>query len=340
MKDLTLLSSYLYDLPKELIASEPSERRGDSRLLVVNRHEGTISHHLFQEFPQFILPGDQLVFNNSKVIKARLYGHKASGAKIEVMLHKQLSKGLWECLVRPGKKMPLNERVVFGDDFSATVERIQEDGSRILRFEYEGNFESFLERYGELPLPHYMERAAGAIDETRYQTVYAKNAGSVAAPTAGLHFTEEMLDALKAKGVDLQYVTLHVGWGTFKPVQAEKIHEHEMHRERYEITQETAEALNRCQRKRFGVGSTACRTLESAYSGRFSEASGDTNLFITPGYTFKAIDCMLTNFHLPGSTLLMMVSAFGGYELIREAYAQAVEERYRFFSYGDAMLIL
>jgi S-adenosylmethionine:tRNA ribosyltransferase-isomerase len=339
MSDLKLLSSYQYNLPEELIASKPLERRDSSRLLVVNRSEGTICHQQFSDLTGYVDYGDQLVFNNSKVIKARLKGKKATGASIEIMLHKELSDGLWECLVRPGRKMPVGARVIIGEGFEAEIAHVNADGSRYIRFECVRPFTEMLEGYGEMPLPHYMNRSAETLDNARYQTVYAKNAGSVAAPTAGLHFTEEMLEKLKTRGVDLQYVTLHVGWGTFKPVQVENIIDHNMHSETYAVSAETAAGLNSCKGKRIAVGSTSCRTLESAFHDGFEEKSGDTNLFITPGFKFKAVDAMLTNFHLPGSTLLMLISAFGGYELIREAYAQAVAEKYRFFSYGDAMLI-
>lgn len=337
-------SDFYFDLPQELIAQDPLEDRSASRLLVLNKETGEVEHHRFQEIINYLRPGDCLVLNNTRVIPARLMGVKEdTGAAIEVLLLKRRENDLWETLVKPGKKARPGTKLVFGDGcLRAEVTDVVEEGNRLIQFSYDGIFEEILDRLGEMPLPPYITHKLQ--DKNRYQTVYAKYDGSAAAPTAGLHFTRELLSRIEEKGVKLAYVTLHVGLGTFRPVKADNILEHHMHTEHYQVTQETADLINqtRAQGGRIiCVGTTSCRTLESAADadGRVQAGSGDTDIFIYPGYHFKVLDCLITNFHLPESTLVMLVSALAGREHVLAAYREAVEERYRFFSFGDAMLI-
>ncbi len=345
MKDPYLLSSYQFDLPQELIAQKPATPRNHSRLMVIDRSSGAIQEMHFYDLVDFLKEGDSLVFNDTKVIPARLFGKRRGGGIAEIFLTKQRSLHEWEVLARPGRKLQIGSKVFFGEDFSCTIMDILDDGRRLVKFHFEGLFETVLDRYGQIPLPHYIERnSESAEDRERYQTVYAKNLGAVAAPTAGLHFTEEMINDLVKKGVASSHVTLHVGLGTFRPVQAEDIRQHTMHSEQVIITPEAAQALNdrSLDKRQICVGTTCCRSLESIASidGKISPGNFDTGIFIYPGYKFKYVKHLLTNFHLPGSSLLMLCSAFAGYELMMEAYAKAVKDRYRFFSYGDAMLIL
>ncbi len=333
-------SDFYFDLPQELIAQDPLEDRSASRLLVLNRKTGAVEHHTFREITNYVRSGDCLVLNNTKVIPARLMGVKEdTGAAIEVLLLKRRDNDVWETLVKPGKKARPGAKIVFGDGcLRAEVLDVEEEGNRLIRFDYEGIFEEVLDRLGEMPLPPYITHKLQ--DKNRYQTVYAKYEGSAAAPTAGLHFTEELLAQIEEMGVNIAYVTLHVGLGTFRPVKADNILEHHMHSEHYEVTPETAELINRT--KESCVGTTSCRTVESAAdeSGRVQPGCGDTEIFIYPGYRFKVLDCLITNFHLPESTLVMLVSALAGRENVLAAYREAVEERYRFFSFGDAMLVI
>ena len=335
-------SDFVYDLPEELIAQTPLERRDSSRLLVLDKRTGRTEHRHFIDLPDYLRPGDCLVLNDSRVIPARLIGTRATGGAVEVVLLRDLGDGRWECLTRPGKKMRLGAEAFFGDELSAAVEEVLPDGNRILRFAYDGIFLEILERLGRVPLPPYIK--AQLDDPERYQTVYAREPGSAAAPTAGLHFTNELLDRIRDMGVDVQFVTLHVGLGTFRPVKSENIEEHEMHSEYCTVPPETAAAISRAREnggRIVAVGTTSCRTLESFSKpdGTIEPASGWTNIFIYPGYKFKCVDALVTNFHLPGSTLVMLVSAFAGREHILNAYAEAVKQRYRFFSFGDAMLL-
>lgn len=337
-------SDFYFDLPQELIAQDPLEDRSASRLLVLNRETGAVEHHTFKEITNYLQPGDCLVLNNTKVIPARLLGVKEdTGAAIEVLLLKRRDSDVWETLVKPGKKARPGAKIVFGDGcLRAEVLEVVEEGNRLIRFDYEGIFEEALDRLGEMPLPPYITHKLQ--DMNRYQTVYAKYEGSAAAPTAGLHFTEELLAQIEKMGVHIAYVTLHVGLGTFRPVKADNILEHHMHSEHYEVTPETAEMINRTKEsggRVICVGTTSCRTVESAAdeNGRVQPGCGDTEIFIYPGYRFKVLDCLITNFHLPESTLVMLVSALAGRENVLSAYREAVEERYRFFSFGDAMLI-
>ena len=338
-------SDFYFDLPQELIAQDPLEDRSASRLLVLNRKTGAVEHHTFREITNYVRSGDCLVLNNTKVIPARLMGVKEdTGAAIEVLLLKRRDNDVWETLVKPGKKARPGAKIVFGDGcLRAEVLDVVEEGNRLLRFDYEGIFEEVLDRLGEMPLPPYITHKLQ--DKNRYQTVYAKYEGSAAAPTAGLHFTEELLAQIEEMGVKIAYVTLHVGLGTFRPVKADNILEHHMHSEHYEVTPETAELINRTKEsggRVICVGTTSCRTVESAAdeSGRVQPGCGDTEIFIYPGYRFKVLDCLITNFHLPESTLVMLVSALAGRENVLAAYREAVEERYRFFSFGDAMLVI
>jgi S-adenosylmethionine:tRNA ribosyltransferase-isomerase len=338
--DLHSLEAYFYDLPKELIAKTPLPCRDHSRVMCVDREKGEFSELSFFELRDVLTSQDALVFNNSKVISARLLGKTLTGGGAEVFLLKPLKlKNQWEVLVRPGKKLQVGDFVFFGDKGSCEILESQEGGVRVVSFSLKTSFEEFLEEFGQIPLPPYMERKPSPEDSHRYQTVYASQLGSVAAPTAGLHFTKPLLESLKEKGVFLTEVTLHVGIGTFKPVQVKDIREHQMHEERYSITQAAADSLNK--RPHICVGTTSLRSLESAATekGVILPGEGETNLFISPGYRFKYGHSLITNFHLPGSSLLMLVSALGGYELIKEAYRKAVLEKYRFFSYGDAMWI-
>ena len=337
-------SDFYYDLPEELIAQTPLERRDASRLMVLNRRTGEVTHRHFYDIVEYLQPGDCLVMNDSRVLPARLMGHRPTGGVVEVLLLRDLGDKCWECLCKPGRKMQPGNQVIFGDgELTATVREVREDGNRVVEFHYEGIFLEILERLGKMPLPPYIK--AELKDQERYQTVYSREVGSAAAPTAGLHFTQELLDKIRAKGVSTAFVTLHVGLGTFRPVKAEEITDHHMHSELCMMNQETADLLN-ATRARGGriicVGTTSCRTLESLVNpdGSFCAGSKWTEIFIYPGYTFKAMDGLITNFHLPESTLVMLVSAFAGREHILAAYKQAVEQRYRFFSFGDAMCIL
>lgn len=337
-------SDFYYELPPELIAQTPLERRDGSRLLVLDRKSGAISHRHFYELPSFLRPGDCLVMNNSRVLPARLLGHRepTKGA-VEVLLLRDRGDGIWECLAKPGRKLHPGAELSFGDgELTATVTGETDGGNKLVQFHYEGIFLEVLERLGKMPLPPYIKEELE--DGERYQTVYSKINGSAAAPTAGLHFTKELLAEIEQKGVRLAYLTLHVGLGTFRPVKVDEVTEHHMHSEFCMISAETAAVLNET-RQRGGriicVGTTSCRTLESlaCVDGSFKEASAWTDIFIYPGYQFRAMDALITNFHLPESTLVMLVSAFAGREAILHAYEVAVQERYRFFSFGDAMLI-
>lgn len=334
---------FWYDLPEELIAQTPLEKRDTSRLLAMDRQTGALAHRHFYDIIDYLNPGDCLVMNDSRVLPARLLGHRPTGGAVEVLLLRDLGGGKWECLTKPGKKTQPGQEIIFGDgQLTATVDSVQEDGNRVVEFHYEGIFLEILEQLGKMPLPPYIK--AELADQERYQTVYSREVGSAAAPTAGLHFTKELLEKIEKKGVRLAYVTLHVGLGTFRPVKAEEISQHHMHAELCMISQETADILN--QTKAAGgrivcVGTTSCRTLESLVNedGSFEPRSKWTEIFIYPGYQFKAMDALITNFHLPESTLVMLVSAFAGREHVLNAYNEAVKERYRFFSFGDAMYI-
>ena len=337
-------SDFYFDLPEELIAQDPLEDRASSRLLLLNKSNGGIEHHVFKEIVDSLRPGDCLVLNNTKVLPARLMGVKEeTGAAIEVLLLKRKEKDLWETLVKPGKKARPGTRIVFGDGcLRAEVVDVVEEGNRLIRFTYEGIFEEVLDRLGEMPLPPYITHKLQ--DKNRYQTVYAKYEGSAAAPTAGLHFTKELLAKIEAKGVAVAYVTLHVGLGTFRPVKADNILEHHMHSEYYQVDREAAEKINLAKAsggRVICVGTTSCRTVESAAGedGRLQECCDNTEIFIYPGYRFKVMDCLITNFHLPESTLVMLVSALAGRENVLHAYEEAIRERYRFFSFGDAMFL-
>lgn len=337
-------SDFYFELPQELIAQDPLEDRSASRLLVLNKDTGAVEHRHFKEITNYLRPGDCLVLNNTKVIPARLMGIKEdTGAAIEVLLLKRRENDIWETLVRPGKKARPRTKIVFGEGaLTAEVLEVVEEGNRLIRFSYEGIFEEVLDRLGEMPLPPYITHKLQ--DKNRYQTVYAKYEGSAAAPTAGLHFTEKLLEEIRAMGVKTVFVTLHVGLGTFRPVKAENLSDHHMHSEHYEITQETADVINRTKEnggRIICVGTTSCRTVESAAdeNGRVQAGCGDTDIFIYPGYRFRVLDCLITNFHLPESTLVMLVSALAGRENVLAAYREAVEKEYRFFSFGDAMFI-
>lgn len=337
-------SDFYFDLPQELIAQDPLEDRSGSRLLVLDKKTGGIEHHIFHEIIDYLNPGDCLVLNDTKVIPARLLGTREdTGAAVEVLLLKRKEKDVWETLVKPGKKARPGMRLVFGGGLlSAEVLEIVEEGNRLIRFGYEGIFEEVLDKLGEMPLPPYITHKLQ--DKDRYQTVYARYEGSAAAPTAGLHFTKQLLSAIEEKGVDIAYVTLHVGLGTFRPVKEENILEHHMHSEFYQVSAEAAEKINRAKEsghRVICVGTTSCRTVESAADadGKLRECCGDTQIFIYPGYRFKVLDALITNFHLPESTLVMLVSALAGREQVLHAYEEAIRERYRFFSFGDCMLI-
>lgn len=338
------VSDFDYDLPEELIAQDPLERRSDSRLMVLDKKTGFIEHRSFFEIASFLLPGDCLVLNNTKVIPARLIGEReGTGAKVEILLLKRLSGDRWETIVRPGKKLLPGSSASFGDGrLKAHIEEVTDDGGRIVSFSYEGIFEEVLDSLGEMPLPPYIHHKLK--DRDRYNTVYAKYDGSAAAPTAGLHFTKEILSEIRKMGVDIAEVTLSVGLGTFRPVKCERVEEHHMHSESFEISSEAADLINSAKEKGgriICVGTTSLRTIESAAErdGHISPCKGDTDIFIFPGYDFKVCDCLITNFHLPKSTLLMLVSALAGKDNIKKAYEEAVRERYRFFSFGDAMFI-
>ena len=334
---------FYYDLPEELIAQTPLEKRDTSRLLCLNRETGEWEHKHFYDIIDYLNPGDCLVMNDSRVLPARLLGHRPTGGAVEVLLLRDLGDRCWECLCKPGRKMQVGSEVIFGNgELTATVRAVQEDGNRVVEFHYTGIFLEVLERLGKMPLPPYIK--AELEDQERYQTVYSREVGSAAAPTAGLHFTQELLDAIRAKGVQTAFVTLHVGLGTFRPVKAENVLEHHMHSELCMVNEETAAILNKTRAaggRIVCVGTTSCRTLESLVNedGSFEPKSKWTDIFIYPGYRFKAMDALITNFHLPESTLVMLVSAFAGRETVLAAYAEAVKERYRFFSFGDAMYI-
>jgi len=337
-------SNFFYELPPELIAQHPCERRDNSRLLVLDRENGRVYHKHFADIVDYLNEGDTLILNDTKVIPARIFGTKTSGAVVEFLLLKCLDDGCWECLAGPGKKAKTNDEFIFGDGLMrGKVKNVLENGNRVMEFIYNGNIYEILDQIGNMPLPPYITEQLA--DKDRYQTVYAKNLGSAAAPTAGLHFTDELFEKLKKKGVNVGFVTLHVGLGTFRPVKVEKIEDHVMHTESYHIPKETADLINSTKeagKRVVCVGTTSCRTLESASSkdGRVEECSNDTEIFIYPGYKFKCMDGLITNFHLPESTLIMLVSAFAGYESTMNAYKIAVEEKYRFFSFGDAMIII
>ena len=338
-------SDFYFDLPQELIAQDPLEDRAGSRLLVLDRRTGAVSHHVFREIVDYLTPGDCLVLNNTKVIPARLLGEReGTGAHVEVLLLKRREADVWETLVKPGKKCKPGTRLSFGDGrLKAQVLETVEEGNRLIRFEYRGIWEEVLDQLGEMPLPPYITHRLE--DRNRYQTVYARYEGSAAAPTAGLHFTDELLKRIEGKGVDLAYVTLHVGLGTFRPVKEENVLEHHMHSEYYRISEEAAGKINRAKQaggQIICVGTTSCRTVESSAdeTGTVHAGSGDTDIFIYPGYRFKVLDALITNFHLPESTLVMLVSALAGRENVLAAYREAIRERYRFFSFGDAMFIL
>lgn len=337
-------SDFYFDLPERLIAQHPLEQRDASRLLVLDRADGSVTHRHFRDLLEYVQPGDCMVFNNSRVIPARLMGHAVGKTTpIEVLLLTDKGDGLWECLTRPGRKTREGVELIFGDGLlTATVESVQPDGNRLIRFHYDGIFLEILDKLGTMPLPPYIKEKLD--DPERYQTVYSKTPGSAAAPTAGLHFTPDLLDTLREKGVKLAFVTLHVGLGTFRPVKEEEITDHVMHSEYYIMDEETAEQINSTRKaggKIWAVGTTACRTLETIAdeNGMVRPQSGWTDIFIYPGYHFKAIDHLVTNFHLPESTLMMLISAFATREMVMEAYRQAIEEEYRFFSFGDSMLL-
>ncbi len=339
-----LKKDYFFDLPQELIAQDPLEDRSSSRLLRLDKDTGEVTHHVFRDIVAFLNPGDCLVLNNTKVIPARLLGVKEeTGAHVEVLLLKRKEEDCWECLVKPGKKCKPCTILSFGDGLlRAEVLETVEEGNRLIRFLYQGIFEEVLDQLGEMPLPPYITHKLQ--DKNRYQTVYAKYEGSAAAPTAGLHFTPELLELIRAKGINIAYVTLHVGLGTFRPVKEENVLDHHMHSENYQISVEDAALINSVKEaggRVICVGTTSCRAVESAAdeNGNVHAGCGDTEIFIYPGYRFKVLDALITNFHLPESTLLMLVSALAGREHVLEAYRQAVEERYRFFSFGDAMFI-
>ena len=335
---------FWYELPEELIAQTPLQQRDASRLMVLDRQSGEVTHRHFYDVIEYLQPGDCLVMNDSRVLPARLLGHRPTGGAVEVLLLRDLGDKKWECLCKPGRKMQPGSEVIFGNgELSATVTEILEDGNRVVEFKYEGIFLEVLERLGKMPLPPYIK--AELADQERYQTVYSREVGSAAAPTAGLHFTEELLQKIREKGIKTAFVTLHVGLGTFRPVKAEDIMEHHMHSELCMMSSETAAVLNETKvsgGRVICVGTTSCRTLESLVNddGSFEAKSKWTEIFIYPGYTFKAMDGLLTNLHLPESTLVMLVSAFAGRENVLAAYNEAVRERYRFFSFGDAMCII
>ena len=337
------VSDFNYKLPEELIAQTPIEKRDESRLMVLNKKEQTIEHKTFKDIIDYLKPGDVLVRNNTKVLPARLYGKKETGANVEFLLLKNINDDIWECIVRPGNKLHVGTKVVFGEGLlNATILDIMPGGTRKVEFRYQGIFNEILDQIGLMPLPPYIHEELKEKD--RYQTVYAKYDGSAAAPTAGLHFTEELLKKVQEKGVQIANVTLHVGIGTFRPVKEETVENHEMHSEHYYIKQEDVEKINQAKKngnRVIAVGTTSCRVLEtiSDENGYVKEIEGDTQIFIYPGYKFKCLDGLITNFHLPQSTLLMLVSALAGREYMLNAYEEAVKEKYRFFSFGDAMFI-
>ena len=337
------INDFDYDLPKELIAQTPLENRAASKLLVMDKKTGKLTHEVFKDITKYLHKGDVLVLNNTKVIPARIYGIRVdTGAVVEFLLLKNLGDDKWECLAGPGKKAKVGYKFTFANGIlNAEVVDVKDDGNRIVKFEYSGSFYEVLDKVGEMPLPHYIHEKLK--DCTRYQTVYAKYEGSAAAPTAGLHFTNELLEKIKEKGVKIAYVTLHVGLGTFRPVKEDNIENHLMHSEHYIMPQETADIINETKKnggRVICVGTTSCRTVESVASkGEIKADEGDTSIFIYPGYEFKCLDALITNFHLPESTLIMLISALAGRENVLNAYKIAVEEKYRFFSFGDAMFI-
>ncbi len=344
MADILKKSDFYFDLPQELIAQDPLEDRTASRLLCLDKHTGEVTHEVFRNVIDYLQPGDCLVLNNTKVIPARLLGEReGTGAHVEVLLLKRREGDVWETLVKPGKKCKPGTRLVFGNGLlRAEVLETVEEGNRLIHFEYDGIFEEVLDALGEMPLPPYITHKLQ--DKTRYQTVYAKYDGSAAAPTAGLHFTRELLERIEAKGIKIAYVTLHVGLGTFRPVKEENVLDHHMHSEYYQVSEEAAQVINATKEQGgrvICVGTTSCRTVESAADaqGRVVAGCDNTEIFIYPGYPFKVLDCLITNFHLPESTLVMLVSALAGRENVLKAYEEAVRERYRFFSFGDAMMI-
>ena len=337
------VSDFKYNLPEELIAQTPIEKRDTSRLMVLNKSKKTIEHKIFRDILDYLEPGDVLVRNNTKVLPARLYGKKETGANVEFLLLNNIEGDIWECIVRPGNKLHVGTNVIFGEKLlKAKILEIMPGGTRKVEFEYQGIFNEILDQIGLMPLPPYIHEELKEKD--RYQTVYAKYEGSAAAPTAGLHFTPELLEKIKEKGVEIANVTLHVGIGTFRPVKEETVENHQMHSEHFYIKQEDADKINKAKKngkKVIAVGTTSCRVLESIANekGEVQDTEGDTQIFIYPGYKFKCLDALITNFHLPESTLLMLVSALAGREYIMEAYEEAVKEKYRFFSFGDAMFI-
>ena len=337
------VSEFNYNLPEELIAQTPIEKRDESRLMILDRNKKTIEHKKFKDIIDYLQPGDVLVRNNTKVIPARLYGQKETGAKVEFLLLNNIEKDCWECIVRPGNKLHIGTKVIFGDGIlTAEILEIMPGGTRKVEFHYQGIFNEILDQIGLMPLPPYIHESLKEKD--RYQTVYAKYDGSAAAPTAGLHFTEELLKKLEEKGIIIANVTLHVGIGTFRPVKEDTVEEHKMHTEHYYIKQEDVDKINNAKKngKRvIAVGTTSCRVLETIAdeNGMVKETEGDTGIYIYPGYKFKCLDGLITNFHLPQSTLLMLVSALAGKDYIMNAYEEAVKEKYRFFSFGDAMFI-
>ena len=337
------VSDFNYDLPEELIAQHPYDKRDEARLLVLNRKDKKYEHKVFKDIIDYLKPGDCLVINNTKVLPARLYGKKDTGANVEFLLLKRIEGDYWEAMVRPGNKLRPGAKVEFGNGLlKAEVLEVLEGGNRRVKFEYQGIFNEILDQIGLMPLPPYIKETLK--DNDKYQTVYAKYDGSAAAPTAGLHFTEELLEKIKEKGVEVANVTLHVGIGTFRPVKVENIEDHSMHSEHYYIKQEDVDKINNAKKngnRVIAVGTTSCRVLESVAdeNGMLKEIENDTNIFIYPGYKFKCIDCLITNFHLPESTLIMLVSALAGRDFVMEAYEEAVKEKYKFFSFGDAMFI-
>lgn len=337
-------SDFYYDLPKELIAQDPLEDRSSSRLMILDKNTGSFSHHVFSEIIDYLNPGDTLVINNTKVIPARLFGHKKdTGAVIELLLLKRRENDVWETLVKPGKKARPGAVIDFGDGvLTGEIIGMAEEGNRLIKFTYEGIFEEILDKLGTMPLPPYITHQLK--DQSRYQTVYAKYEGSAAAPTAGLHFTKELLQKIKEKGIVIANVTLHVGLGTFRPVKVDDVTKHHMHSEYFMIEQSEADKINSAHangKRVICVGTTSCRTIESAAdeNGIVRAMTGNTDIFIYPGYKFKVLDCLITNFHLPESTLLMLISALAGKDHVMKAYEEAIKERYRFFSFGDAMFI-
>ena len=338
------VSDFNYDLPEELIAQVPIKQRDESRLMVLDRQKQTIEHKVFKDIIDYLEPGDCLVRNNTKVIPARIYGKKETGANVEFLLLNNIEGDIWECIVRPGNKLHVGVKVIFGDGvLKAEILDTMPGGTRKVKFYYDGIFNEILDKIGLMPLPPYIHEELN--DRDRYQTVYAKYDGSAAAPTAGLHFTKELLGQIKAKGIEIANVTLHVGIGTFRPVKVENIEDHKMHTEHFYIKKEDADKINQAKQEGhrvIAVGTTSCRVLETIANenGEVTETEADTGIFIYPGYKFRCIDSLITNFHLPESTLIMLVSSLAGKEFIMQAYEKAVQEKYRFFSFGDAMLIL